>query len=267
MVDLTMEQLRMHPVPSGALTVWWLGQASFIVGSPGGKRVAIDPYLSNACKMRGERVGLDADRRFPPPITPEQIVGVDLVALTHSHGDHTDPETLGPYRAAGGQGPYLAPPETWSKLQDEVGVPEDQIVMIWPNKSYTVGDLTLRATFAIGYCADDMTHVGYLASIEGGPTFYFTGDTAYEDLLALGVRDHHPDVLFTVINGAFRNLSAAEAAQLARQIDAKVVVPCHYDLFNCNSVPPQILQTNLINLGIGDRYRVLEHGKPYTYPE
>ena len=46
-----------------------------------------------------------------------------------------------------------------------------------------------------------------------------------------------------------------------------MVVPCHYDMFYCNTMPPQMLQTNLVLLGIGDRYRELEHGEPYTYPE
>ena len=267
MIDLTMEQLRAFQVPSGTLTVWWLGQASFLLKSPKGTLVTIDPYLSNACKTDGERYGLDADRRVPPPITPQQLVGVDLVALTHSHLDHMDPETLGAYRAAGGEGPYLAPPETWEKLQSEVGVPERQITMIWPNKTHTVGDLVLRATFALAPMSDDMTHVGYLISTPGGPTFYFTGDTGYAELVAVGVRDHHPDVMFTVINGIFRNLCPAEAARLAKQIDPKVVIPCHYDLFPCSDMSPQLLHTNMVLEGISDRYHTLEHAQPYTYPE
>ena len=43
--------------------------------------------------------------------------------------------------------------------------------------------------------------------------------------------------------GVYRNLSAAEAAKLAKQIDAHFVVPCGYDLFYCNTAPPQMLQS------------------------
>ena len=112
-----------------------------------------------------------------------------------------------------------------------------------------------------------MTHVGYLVRLEEGPSFYFTGDTAYEDLLGISVREHKPDVMFTVINGAFRNLGPAEAAGLAKMIDPKLVVPCHYDMFPCNSLDPQLLRTNLITLGIGDKYKDLEHFQPWIYPE
>ncbi|MCH2130592.1 MAG: MBL fold metallo-hydrolase [Pirellulaceae bacterium] len=265
MSQLSLAELRDFTVPSNSLTVWWLGQSSYFLKTPGGVLITIDPYLSNVCKKDGDLYGLDANRRIPAPMTPEELVGVDLYVLTHSHLDHMDPGTIPGYRKAGGKGPYLAPPDTWEQLQKQFDVPESEITMTWPNRTYQVGDLTLRTTFAIGFAADDMTHVGYLASIENGPTFYFTGDTAYEDLVAIGVRDHKPDVMFTVINGGFRNMGPAEAAKLTKEVDPKVVIPSHYDLFHCNTVPPQMLQTNLMILGIAEKYHVLEHFQPYTY--
>lgn len=39
------------------------------------------------------------------------------------------------------------------------------------------------------------------------------------------------------------------------------------DQFPDNNLPPQLLRTNLIVEGIGDRYRQLEHGQPFTYSE
>ena len=81
---------------------------------------------------------MNLDRLVPPPLSPRELVGVDLYAMTHSHGDHLDPETLAGYRAAGGTGPFLAPPETAEKLQ-QLGVPPDRILITWPKKTCTVG--------------------------------------------------------------------------------------------------------------------------------
>ena len=81
-----------------------------MVKSPAGKLIVIDPYLSNSAKAIGEQHGLNLDRLVPPPLSPRELVGVDLYAMTHSHGDHLDPETLAGYRALG-RGPFLAPPE------------------------------------------------------------------------------------------------------------------------------------------------------------
>lgn len=265
MAILTMQQLRQSRVPSGSLTMWWLGQAGFIVKSPGGRIVAIDPYLSNSCKAVGDQCGFDMDRMVPPPMAPAELVGVDAYAMTHSHQDHLDPETLGPYRTAGGTGPYIAPPETIEKLH-AMGIPAGQTVMIWPNKTYTTGDLTLRATFAIPLGGDDLTHVGYLVSVENGPTLYVTGDTGYHEVLATSVAEHKPDVVAVVINGTFRNMGPAEAARLVQQLDPKVAIPCHYDLFRANLVSPQAFHTNLQMLGIGEKCRRLEHGAPFAFP-
>jgi L-ascorbate 6-phosphate lactonase len=266
MVPLTMQQLRSFRVPPGSLTLWWLGQAGFILKSPGGKIIAVDPYLSNSCKATGGAAGFDMDRLVPPPIEPGDLLGIDAYAITHSHQDHLDPQTLEPYRAAGGNGPYVAPPETIESLH-ALGVPASQTVMIWPNKSFTVGDVTLRATFAIPLAGDDLTHVGYLISVDNGPKVYLTGDTGYHDLLGRSVGPHKPDIMATVINGMFRNLAPAEAAQLAKEIDPKVVIPCHYDLFRDNQQSPHMLRANLRMLGIDNKYRLVEHGKPFTYPE
>lgn len=266
MQPISLAEVRAQRVPAGAITLWWLGQTGFILKSPGGKLIAVDPYLSNSCKALGDSMGFNLDRMVPPPMPPSELAGIDVYAITHSHGDHLDPETVTGYRAAGGTGPFLAPAETAEKLC-ELGVPTDQIQMTWPNHVHQVGDFQIRATLAIPFAGDDLTHVGYLIEVEHGPSVYLTGDTAYHEILALSVAPHEPDILAAVINGAFRNMGPAEAARLATELDVQIAIPCHYDLFPDNSLPPQLFRTNLKVEGIGDRYRQLTHGVPFTFPE
>lgn len=259
------QDIQQFEVSRGKAALWWLGQSGWILKSPEGKKIVIDPYLTNACKAVGAANGINMDRQFPAPLRPKDLCGVDAYVMTHGHEDHLDPQTLRPYRAAGGHGPFVAPAETCEKLR-KLGVPDSEIEMIWPNKEFVCGDITLRGTFAIPFGADDMTHMGFIAKIRKGPTIYFTGDTRYHEVLARCVAHHEPDVFITVIN-PFGNLDPGQAASLAKEIDAKVVIPCHYDLFPDNSLPPRLLRTNLIVLGIGDRYRELKRGKVYVYPE
>lgn len=259
-------RFREFPVPPGHVALWWLGQAGFVVKTPGGVVAAIDPYLSNSCKAVGDAAGFDMDRMIPPPLNPANLAGIDLYCVTHSHQDHLDPETIGPYLAAGGSARFVAPAESLEKLTS-LGVPPDRIEMTWPNKTTAAGDLSLRATFAIPFGGDDLTHVGYLLSVAGGPRVYFTGDTAYHDLLVAAMAPHKPDVLVAVINGAFRNMGPAEAATLAARLGVKVVIPCHHDLFLDNMQPPQMLRTNLRLLDMDHAYRPLKHGKSFVFPE
>lgn len=105
---LTMKELQRFEVPARSLAVWWLGQMSFILKSPAGKIVAIDPYLSNSCRQAAMEGGFDMDRQTPPPMAASDLVGIDLYLLTHSHQDHLDPDTLRPYLQAGGRGPFVS---------------------------------------------------------------------------------------------------------------------------------------------------------------
>ncbi|HVZ49863.1 MAG TPA: hypothetical protein VG916_13845, partial [Gemmatimonadaceae bacterium] len=96
--------------------------------------------------------------------------------------------------------------------------------------------------------------------VKDGPTVYFTGDTDYNDILGIAVKPHRPDVMVAVVNSAFRNLSPREAAQLAKTIGPRWVVPCHHDLFRDNSLPDRLLRTNLLIQGIVDTFCPLPHG-------
>jgi L-ascorbate 6-phosphate lactonase len=265
-MTLSLQVLRDFEVPANALSLWWLGHAGFIVKSPQGMLAAIDPYLSDVCAPLAAKAGLDCHRLRPPPIAAEELVGIDLYVFTHSHEDHLDPETVAAYRRAGGTGPYLAPAETKERLK-ALGVPDDHIVLTWPNKVYTIGDVTFRSTFAVPSTGDDLTHVGYLVSGDNGTTVYLTGDSAYHDVLGATVAQYEPDVMLTVINEAFRNMGPADAARLASQIRPKVVIPYHYGLFSDGGMDPRILRNNLLLYDMQDAFRTLRPGDPYTFPE
>ena len=144
-MNVTMAELRGVDVPPGSLAVWWLGQAGFLLKSPGGVLAALDPYLSDSCGPATREMGFDSFRAYPPPLPPAELAGIDLYAVTHSHQDHLDPETLDGYRRAGGDGPCLAPADAAETFQS-LGVPRERITTVWPNKSHTVGDLTFRPT-------------------------------------------------------------------------------------------------------------------------
>jgi L-ascorbate 6-phosphate lactonase len=252
-------------VPPGSVALGWLGQAGFVVKSPGGTRIALDPYLSNSCEEVGRSVGVNMRRLVPSPLSPDDLLGLDALVFTHSHQDHVDPETIVPYLKAGGCGPMIAPHEASDRLR-ALGVPAEVIRLTWPNNTQQIGDLSLRATFAIPFAGDDLTHVGYAVTVRDGPTVYFTGDTDYNEILSLSVAPLRPDVMVTVINSAFRNLSPREAARLAKDIGPRWVVPCHHDLFADNSLPDRLLRTNLMLQGMVEAFCPLDHGVLRVFP-
>lgn len=247
-------------VPRGSVALAWLGQAGFILKSPQGHILAIDPYLSNSCKAIGESINVNMDRQIPAPMRPRDLVRCDTLIFSHSHQDHVDPETIQPYLKAGGQSAIIAPHEAAARLKS-LGVPPDKLTLTWPNQTHTAGDFTLKATFAIPLGGDDLTHVGYLVQVTGGPRIYFTGDTDYNEILPLSVAPYEPDIMVSVINPAFRNLSPAQAAQLAKAVNPRWVIPCHHDLFPDNCLPDRLLRTNLALQGMEEAFCPVRHGE------
>lgn len=247
-------------VPKGNVAIAWLGQAGFILKSPKGHILAIDPYLSNSCKAVGESVGVNMSRQVPAPLRPRDLVVCDTLIFTHSHQDHVDPETIQPYLKAGGNCAVVAPHEAAALLR-KLGVPGGKIAPTWPNQTHRAGDFTLRTTFAIPLGGDDLTHVGYLVEVNGGPRIYFTGDTDYNEILPLSVAPYQPDIMVSVINPAFRNLSPAQAAHLAKAIGPRWVIPCHHDLFPDNCLPDRLLRSNLVLYGMEAAFCPLRHGE------
>jgi len=61
---------------SGKVEVQWLGQSATKITTPGGKVIVIDPFLINNPKT-------------PPEYKKLEALGkVDLILVTHGHGDH-----------------------------------------------------------------------------------------------------------------------------------------------------------------------------------
>ena len=68
------QQMSENSVPSGGVSIWWLGQNGWVIKSPAGKLIAIDPYLTNACKAVGASAGINMDRMVPTVLDRKSVV-------------------------------------------------------------------------------------------------------------------------------------------------------------------------------------------------
>ena len=101
------EQLK-RPHPARGVWLYWLGQAGFVVQA-GGRRLVIDPYLSDSLAKKYRGTATPHDRMMPPPVTVEELAPVDLVLLTHQHTDHMDAATLAPLAAHNPAARFVVP--------------------------------------------------------------------------------------------------------------------------------------------------------------
>jgi L-ascorbate 6-phosphate lactonase len=92
------------------------------------------------------------------------------------------------------------------------------------------------------------------------------GDTAYrpdlwQDLFKEGI-----DIVLPPINGAFGNLNGVEAARLAHDAHAKVVIPCHFWMFAQHFGSPIEFLDACKQTTPDTRVMLMTQGEGFLYP-
>ena len=208
-------------------TLTWLGHAAFRMDTAGGKRIYVDPFLNGNPKCPEKEQ------------TPERV---DIIALTHGHGDHVG-DTVDLVEQHGCTVVALVELSGWLGRQ---GV--DGAMLQAPNKVGTVDvdgvKFTLTNAFHSG-SAPDGSYAGEPSGIiletENGTTFYFAGDTCvFGDMQLIG-RIYEPDIAIVPIGGHY-TMGPREAAVALELIGAKRCVPCHWGTFPLLTGTPDELE-------------------------
>ena len=239
---------RLARPPGEAVSFVWLGQAGFVIDG-GGRRVVLDPYLSDSLAQKYRGKPFDYVRMMPAPIDPGAIAHVDAVLATHAHTDHLDPGTLAPLMAANAQAALIVPRSALTLAAERSGRAAVEIVTLDAHESLSLDGLTVSAMRAaheeIETDADGHHRFLGLAIELGGATILHTGDTIPFAGQADEVRALAPDVILAPVNGRDRarrdagvpgNMTAAEALALAEAAGVADVVAHHFGMFAFNTV-------------------------------
>jgi L-ascorbate 6-phosphate lactonase len=236
-----MADIKQFKVPKNQVGVWWLGQNGFIFKTPEGTLVSIDLYLTNSVPELLPELPVNLQRMLPVFLAPEELE-TDIYACTHSHFDHADPYTIQNLRNK--ETMQFVGPALTCKAYRTYGVEDARIVSIAPQEEVSHRDVKIEGTFALPTDDSDLNHVGFLLTFSDRLKVYITGDTDHCELLG-AVAKHSPQVLITCINGGYNNLSHWEAAEVAKWVNPKIAIPCHYDMFADNAVDPAQFHASL----------------------
>jgi L-ascorbate metabolism protein UlaG (beta-lactamase superfamily) len=217
------------------LAITWLGHSTFVVRTPGGRRILLDPWLQGnpACPQAMKR---------PPK--------ADLILVSHGHGDHMD-DVIGCARESG------APVVAVYELCDWLG--RKGLQNLAPmNKGGTIEVAGVRvsmtdARHSSGYVEDGrMTYMGeaagFVIGLEDGRNVYFAGDTALFGDMTLIAELYQPSIAFLPIGDRF-TMGPAAAAKACALLGVRQVVPMHWGTFPLLTGTPAELKS-LVPAGV-----------------
>jgi L-ascorbate metabolism protein UlaG (beta-lactamase superfamily) len=254
--------------------LWWLGQSGFLVQWQN-HHLLLDPYLSDSLTAKYANTDKPHVRMTERVVAPERLDFIDVVSSSHNHTDHLDPETLIPLIKANPKIELVIPEANRQVVVDRLGLPIEYPRGLEAGACHTFGGFTIRGfPAAHNFLEKDEwgrdKYLGYI--IEAGPwTLYHAGDTKLFDEIESRLKERPIDVTLLPINGDLPerrvagNLSGLEAAKLAKEIGARIVIPCHYDMFEFNTVSPDEFVRACER--IGQSYRVLRCGEHWSTRE
>jgi L-ascorbate metabolism protein UlaG (beta-lactamase superfamily) len=199
-----------------ALSITWYGHATFVVETPGGRRIVFDPWLTGN------------------PKTPAgaKIDKADVICVTHGHSDHTS-DVVSVARATGA--PVVAVFELANYFQgkglkDVVGMGVGGTVDVKGLKISMTPALHTSSIEEDGKVLYVGLATGFVVRLEDNRSIYFAGDTALFGDMRL-IRDMHaPEIAFLPI-GDHYTMDPSAAALACEMLGVRQVVPMHYGTF------------------------------------
>jgi len=251
--------------------LWWLGQSGFLL-QWNGKRVLMDPYLSESLTKKYAATDKPHIRMSERVIDPALLRNILIVTSSHNHTDHLDAETLRPILENNPAISFIIPESNREFVAERVKCEKDFPLGLNANRSKTIDEFTFHGIPAKhneiekdsnGNCK----FMGYVISF-GSHNIYHSGDTLWFDEMIDLLSPFNVDVAILPINGndparkVAGNLNCEEAARLGKEIGARCVVPCHYDMFTFNTA--DVNDFALAAEKIHQPYQVLVGGDKFT---
>ncbi len=250
--------------PAHTFELQWFGQSAFKITTPGGKVILVDPFITKNPKT-------------PPELKDIKKLGkVDLILVTHGHGDHIG-DTAAIAKMTGAKvGMNADMGHTFASLG---WVPYEQlfrfnkggpvsplgpgvtITMVRAEHSSEIRDVDPNTKKITMYPGGEPC--GYIIELDNGFKIYHAGDTGvFADMKFIG-QYYKPDLAILPIGGHF-TMDPAHAAYAVRHLlEVKTLIPMHYGTFApLKGTPEQLLKA------LGDfpaKVIVLKPGETRTF--
>jgi L-ascorbate metabolism protein UlaG (beta-lactamase superfamily) len=259
-------------------SVQFVGTATVILRYAG-FTVLTDPNFLH----KGDHVhlgyGLTSQRLTDPAVTLEQLPPIDLVVLSHFHGDHFDQLVQ---KKLDRNLPIITTPSAARQLAS-LGFKATRGLATWESMTVSKGSATLKITAMPGRHGPPGINIALpevMGSVldfgpSGSPTptyrMYITGDTlVYDDLKQIPKR--YPDIDLALLHlggtrvmGILVTMDAKQGIEALRIVDPHLAIPIHYDDYDVFKSPLADFQKAVREAGLEAKVKYLAHGEVYRF--
>ncbi|MCH7940545.1 MAG: MBL fold metallo-hydrolase [Thaumarchaeota archaeon] len=201
----TITNLFSYDVQTGELAIMWLGNH---------QKGSLEGYASAGflIKTSNHVIAIDPSSLLLDDI--DSLDKLDVIFITHDHGDHFDPDTTIAMQTKTGSF-VIADPTSMSMLRGQI--PEDKLIQIESNEQMTISEITVDA-FAAEH------PLVYIIEFDGFRIFHGSDSGFVEDLKNIESRVH---VALVPTGDPSPTASPQVALEMTKATNPYVVIPMH----------------------------------------
>jgi L-ascorbate metabolism protein UlaG (beta-lactamase superfamily) len=275
--SLTLEASA-APIERDRGSVQFVGNATVIIRYAG-FTVLTDPNFLHRGDHAHLGYGLKAQRLTNPAIELDQLPPIDLIVLSHMHGDHFDQLVQQRLKR---DIPIVTTPQA-AKALEKMGFSARYPLKTWDMLVVTKGDAILRITAMPARHGPPVASLllpetmGSMLEFSIGPgntayRIYLSGDTlVYEDIRLIPQRYPEIDLALlhlggTVILGVMKvTMNGKDGLRMLQIIAPHRAIPIHYNDYDVFKSPLSDFEKEVQAAGLQDKITYLKHGESYEF--
>jgi L-ascorbate metabolism protein UlaG (beta-lactamase superfamily) len=273
------------PVQLNTGSIFFIGNATVLIRYAG-LTILTDPTFIHIHEKVNLGFGLYTTRLTNPAMNIEQLPPLDLVILSHFHGDHFDQVAV---RELDKSLPIVTTPHASEELSLR-GFTNPQQLNKWESISFIKGNVQLLITATPGRHGP-LPVAMFLPQVMGSILdfkvkeeddadsssrrhlfrIYITGDTlVFDDIKEIPKRYSDINIALlhlggTKVMGIMVTMDAKEGLEMFNIINPRKAIPIHYNDYDIFKSPLEDFQHEVKEAGIEDRIHYLHHGETYTF--
>jgi L-ascorbate metabolism protein UlaG (beta-lactamase superfamily) len=257
-------------------SVQFIGNATVLIRY-GGMTILTDPTFIHRHERVSIGYGMHSTRLTDPAMEISGLPPLDLIVLSHFHGDHFDQVAE---RDLDKSVPIVTNREAAKELQQR-GFRYSRPIDTWSFVSIEKGDMRMRITSMPGRHGPPLSDLvmpevmGSMLEFEpiGGAAFrlYISGDTlVFDDLREIPRRYRDVDLALlhlggTRVLGVLVTMDGKQGVELLQLLRPRRAIPIHYNDYDVFTSPLSDFQAEVTAAGLGDRVTYLNHGETYNF--